>query len=140
MATKIRPKLSLKNKYYIDKHRYYELKHFCMQYPIWKKAYEDMVNNVMYTTSLINLTSDRKYPSDIVARNAIDKTIYVERIELIEKAAYKADTELYHYIVRGVTEELSYTYLSSRLGIPCSKETYYERYRRFFWYLNKMRS
>lgn len=32
MATKIRPVLSEKNKYYIDKHRYYELKHFCLQY------------------------------------------------------------------------------------------------------------
>ena len=39
MATKIRPVLSEKNKYYIDKHRYYELKHFCLQYDDWKKAY-----------------------------------------------------------------------------------------------------
>ena len=28
-----------KNQYWIDKHRYYELKHFCLQYPWWKKAY-----------------------------------------------------------------------------------------------------
>ena len=40
MATKIRAKLSEKNKYWIDKHRYYELKHFCLQYQMWKKAYK----------------------------------------------------------------------------------------------------
>ena len=25
------------NPYWIERHRYYELKHFCLQYPIWKK-------------------------------------------------------------------------------------------------------
>ena len=39
MATVLRPELSSKNKYYIDKHRYYELKHFCLQYTEWKKSY-----------------------------------------------------------------------------------------------------
>ena len=39
MATTIRPELSEKNPYWIEKHRYYELKHFCLQYPIWRKAY-----------------------------------------------------------------------------------------------------
>ena len=39
MGTTIRPELSEKNPYWIEKHRYYELKHFCLQYPIWRKAY-----------------------------------------------------------------------------------------------------
>lgn len=39
MANDIRPEVSQKNPYWIGKHRYYELKHFCLQYPIWKKAY-----------------------------------------------------------------------------------------------------
>lgn len=37
MSTAIRPELSKSSKYWIDRHRYYELKHFCLQYPIWKK-------------------------------------------------------------------------------------------------------
>ena len=41
MATVIRAEISEKNKYWIDKHRHYELKHFCLQYPSWKKAYAD---------------------------------------------------------------------------------------------------
>ena len=39
MGTTLRAELSEKNPYWIEKHRYYELKHFCLQYPIWKKAY-----------------------------------------------------------------------------------------------------
>lgn len=42
MATTIRPELSEKNPYWIEKHRYYELKHFCLQYPIWRKAYASL--------------------------------------------------------------------------------------------------
>ena len=33
-----RAQLSAKNPCHIPKHRYYELKHFCLQYPDWKKA------------------------------------------------------------------------------------------------------
>ena len=33
----VRPELSKKNKYYISKHRYYELKHLCLQYTMFKK-------------------------------------------------------------------------------------------------------
>ena len=33
--TDIRPEISKKNKYWISRHRYYELKHFCMQYREW---------------------------------------------------------------------------------------------------------
>lgn len=39
MSTTIRPEVSEKNQYWIEKHRYYELKHFCLQYPIWRKSY-----------------------------------------------------------------------------------------------------
>ena len=103
MATNIRAKLSEKNKYWIDKHRHYELKHFCLQYPSWKKAY------------------------------------YADRINLVEQTAKQADDELYMYLLKGVTEELSYTYLKSQLNIPCGKDMYYDRYRRFFWLLDNSR-
>lgn len=54
---------------------------------------------------------------------------------MIEKAALEADDKLYNYILKAVTENLSYAYLKTRLDIPCSKDTYYDRYRRFFGFL-----
>ena len=59
---------------------------------------------------------------------------------MVEQAAMDADEYLWHYILRAVTEGLSYTYLKSRLDIPCSKDTYYDRYRRFFWLLSEARN
>jgi hypothetical protein len=139
MATIIRPEISEKNKYYIDKHRYYELKHFCLQYKEWKKIYA-LCNETIIFTSSLDRTASSNTPSDLTAKYAIKRVTYSEKIKLIEETAKKADELLYPYILRAVTEGLSYTYLKSRLEIPCSRDTYYDRYRRFFWLLSNGRN
>lgn len=139
MGTVIRPELSIKNKYRIDKHRHYELKHFCLQYPEWKRAYADF-NNPSISLSTIEKVPTSNIPGDPTAKRAIMKAHYQERMNLIEKAAMEADMYLHNYILRAVTENLSYTYLKTRLGMPCGKDMYYDRYRRFFWLLNQARN
>ena len=59
MGTVIRPEITKKNKYWIEKHRYYELKHFCLQYPIWRKAY----------AALDGLTSQVTRRQNVLKRN-----------------------------------------------------------------------
>lgn len=138
MTTKIRPVISEKNKYWIDKHRHYELKHFCLQYPIWKKAYAEF-DDISIPLSMIDKMPTSNIPGDPTAKRAIMKAYYLEKINLVEKIAREADKYLYEYILKAVTEELSYTYLKSKLDIPCGKDMYYDRYRRFFWLLSEAR-
>lgn len=52
MSTVIRAELSHKSKYHIDKHRYYELKHFCLQYPNWKKSYAEVDATLIFMISV----------------------------------------------------------------------------------------
>ena len=130
MATVLRAELSPKNKYHIDKHRYYELKHFCLQYPEWKRAYAELED----TTIPLSMIE-----RDPTSKRALMKFFYAERIKLIEKTAIEADPYLYSYIIKGITEEKSYTYLKSKLDIPCGKDMYYDRYRKFFWLLDSSR-
>lgn len=139
MATVIRAEISEKNKYWIDKHRHYELKHFCLQYPEWKKAYASFDDSSI-SVSKINLMPSSNIPGDPTAKRAVMKAYYSERIKLVEKIAKEADEFLYSYILKAVTEELSFTYLKSRLEIPCGRDMYYDRYRRFFWLLSKARN
>lgn len=139
MATMIRAEISHKNKYYIDKHRHYELKHFCLQYPSWKKAYADF-DDTSISLSTIESVPTNNLPGDPTAKRAMMKAHYFERISLIERIAMEADRYLYEYILKAVTENLSYTYLKSRLGIPCGKDMYYDRYRKFFWLLSASRN
>lgn len=140
MATVIRPEISVKNKYYIDKHRHYELKHFCLQYPIWKKAYKEAEKSCVSAAALELERSTSSTPSDITMKYAMKKMYYADRIELIEKTAKEADEYLYTYILKAVTEELSFTYLKSKMNIPCGKDMYYDRYRKFFWLLSQSRN
>lgn len=114
MATTIRPELSEKNPYWIERHRYYELKHFCLQYPIWKKAYADL---------------------DGLSRRPADMEIFSRN----RTTGDPTDAELSNYILKGVTEGWSYDILNARSNIPCCKDVYYNLYRRFFWLLNKAR-
>lgn len=138
MATVIRPSISTKSKYWIDKHRHYELKHFCLQYPVWKKTYAAIIE-LSASSNRLGMISSGGETSDITAKCAIKKAYYSEKIKLVEQAAIEADPDLWYYILKAVTEGYSYTYLQTKLNIPCGRDTYYDRYRRFFWLLSEAR-
>jgi hypothetical protein len=139
MATVIRAEISTKNKYWIDKHRHYELKHFCLQYPNWKRAYE-MAGNLNSSTSMISNIPNGNWPSDPTAKRALIRAYYAEKMDLVEKTAMATDSFLYKYIMKAVTEGYSYTYLKSVMDIPCGRDMFYDRYRKFFWLLSESRN
>lgn len=93
MGTTIRPELSEKNPYWIEKHRYYELKHFCLQYPIWRKAYSvlDGYANPPKDSASFVITSTLGDPT---AKCAMAKTYYSERTDMVERVAEQTDREL----------------------------------------------
>lgn len=138
MGLKLRPELSKKNKYWIDKNRFYELKYFCLQYPLWKKAYTLLEGFKAYSYDLSGVSGSGS-PSDPTGDCVEERSIYLERMQLVEEAARETDPYLASYILKAVTEGLSFTYLQSILEIPCSRDTYYDRYRKFFWILSKRR-
>lgn len=138
MATLIRPEISEKNKYYIDKHRYYELKHFCLQYNEWKRAYANCNESIIFTSKFERESSSNVH-SDLTAKYALKKLQYGSRIKLIERIAMEADEFIYPYILKAVTEGLSYTNLKVVHDIPCGRDMYYDRYRKFFWLLSEAR-
>ena len=139
MGTRLRAELSEKNKYWISRHRYYELKHFCLQYPLWKKAYAALDELTLRSPMIEELRSTSNTPSDPTAKWGMARAYYSERMDMVKRAAMKTDEDLYIYILKAVTEELSYNYLKTRLGMPCGKDMYYDRYRKFFWLLSKER-
>lgn len=138
MATVIRAQISENNKYWIDKHRYYELKHFCLQYNEWKKAYASCCEAIIFASRYEDVASVNA-PCDLTAKYAIKRAQYANRVKMIEEAAKEADEFLYPYILKAVTEGLSYPYLKTRLDIPCGRDMYYDRYRKFFWLLSEAR-
>lgn len=137
MGTNVRAMISEKNKYWVSKHRYYELKHFCLQYPTWKDQLKAVVELPGKPWEIIAIKNG--ITSDLTAKCAIARQRLEERMCIVEESAYEADPELADYILKAVTEGYSYDYLQAKLGIPCSKDTYYRRYRKFFWILSGKR-
>ena len=135
MGTSITSEVSSKNKYWIEKHRYYELKHFCLQYTTWKKAYAAMLN-LNIPSAVMSDTPHNKYIGNPTAKQAEALAYYSEKIDLIERISRETNSELSTYILQAVTEGVSYDYLRSILEIPCNRRTYYELYRRFFWLMH----
>lgn len=138
MGTYIRPELSEKNKYWLEKHRYYGLKHFCLQYDIWKNIYSKLDTGSVQTSKIEFMPRTNIYADPTAAVSEI-KMYYSTRMDMIREAAYKTDNILADYILAGVTNGLSYDILRAKSGIPCCKDAYYKLYRQFFWLLSRIR-
>lgn len=138
MSTVIRADISAKNPHWISRHRYYELKHFCLQYPEWKRELSNLSS--IKNQTVITPTNFNSGTFSNPTADCAEKMIFLkEKIGIVEKAAHNAEPDLADYILKGAAEGLSYTYLKSKLQIPCCRDKYYEVYRKFFWLLSNAR-
>lgn len=124
------------DKYKISKHRFLELYHFCMQYQEWKselKYLTDTVKGIDYSGEIKGTGT-----GSATERLAIRRGELRKKCELIEQTAMEADPEIYQYIIEGVTADYaSYKYLKEVKGIPCCKNVYYDRRKKFYWLLSR---
>lgn len=134
MNETVRPEVSKNNEYWISRHRYYELKHFCQQYPEWKSAMAWLDGLQAMPTEKI-----KSGIGDPTANTAILRSFYSDRIDMVDCAAEEADPELAYYIRKGATEGYSYEALKINFNLPCCRNVYYDRYRKFFWILHNSR-
>lgn len=87
----------------LEKYRYWELKSYCRQYDYYKKQL-------------------------LKAMNIKPKEYYLNRCRLIEQSAVEANNDIYIYIIRSVTQGMTY----EQLNVPCGRRQFYEARRKFF--------
>lgn len=130
----LKPELASRSKYWISRHRYYELKHYCLQYPEWKKLYLDL-----------DFKLESKIFEKVKGGDLVDPTAKIGQMradlymamDLIQRTAAEASKEFGAYIFKAVTENVPFIQLQTMYGIPCGKDMYYDAYRRFFWLLSE---
>lgn len=135
MGSDIRTSISKRNPWYISKERYLELYHFCRQYKEWKEAYIELEEKEISCTSFLCVKNDFEI-SDPAGNTAVEMAILKSNMELVETVANGTDEVLGKYIFKAVTEGLAFTKLKTMYEIPCERDMYYDRYRKFFWLLN----
>lgn len=140
MGTKIRPEVSEKNLYWISKHRYYELKHFCMQYPEWEKAYHSLDGYPKKSAAIIANRSG-EHTTDPTAMYAEARAHFQWRMGMVDNAARMAAGDYWVLLKMAVILEISYEKMEAQNGgMPISKDMWYVMYRKFFWLLDKVRT
>lgn len=138
-----KPEVSKKSNYYIPKHRYYELKHFCLQFKDWKRYLADYEGRYPNQLMLHSVFENKLHCSDPTAYEVERRAYFNSLINTVNKActiACEDESEsIRDCLFEGVTEGLSYDILLARYNIPCGREYYYKVYRRFFWVLDQLR-
>lgn len=123
-------------KYNISRHRFAEVYHFCLQYPEWKdelKYKTDNLNGVQITDMPTAHSNESSVETLALRRATLEK-----KCKLIEQTAIETDSEIYQYIVKAATNEyITYNYLYTVMGIPCSRNTWYDRRRKFYYLLSE---
>lgn len=124
--------------YGISKHRYQELKAFCLQY-------DEKKSKIRYGVSAVNndSTSGGSGIGNPTERQAIHNAQYAKDCKMIEQAAIAASSEIYPYIIKSVTNDLSYSFVEydSVLGrIPVGKTEFYAIRRKFYHFLDLLKS
>lgn len=119
--------------YEIDGDLYRELLYFCRQH-------RKRVKELTAIRGGFNDVRARDMPrgsdtSDPTARRA-ERAMRLSRdVEAVEQAAIAADSGIYQFILKSVTEQMRYEYLPC----PCGRRQFFEARRRFFWELaNKL--
>ena len=119
----------------LSKHRYYELVHWCLQYPEW----EQMIRTIKFIPD-VNQTQSRKSKWNAKRGTEEAGAILAEassNMELIKRICRETSKELYSWVLLAVTKGMSFTELKMQYGIPCERDMFYDRRRKFFLLLDK---
>ena len=123
--------------YGISKHRYQELKAFCLQYGEKK-------NKIRYGLSSVqnNGTPAGGGVGRPTERQAIDNEQYKKDCLMIEEAAVRANPGIWKYILKSVTLGLPYEFIEydEELGrIPMCRRDFYGTRKKFYAILNELK-
>lgn len=131
--TRIRPTIK-KGEWVLTKHQFYTAYHYAMQYNEWKTELDAIT-----FVSAISADSEPHgtgvgNPTEV---KAMRRGRFSTKVETIRSLAAQAAPEISNWLLLAVTNEgVTYNYLRNR-GMPCGKNYFYDRRRKFYYLLSK---
>lgn len=125
--SKVRP--LNERKYEISKHKFYEVYHYCLQYPEWKRELRKI--HTLQSPNIDGMPhgSSTSDPTELSAMRIADLSY---KCDLIETTVLEAGPEIYKWLLIGVTDDhYDYNALHER-KIPCGRNQYYDARRLFY--------
>ena len=113
----------MKIEYELSKHRFYELKHFCLQYPEWEQLYLQLDG---WATEIgIN-------QGDTTSRDGIRRADLMYKMTLVREVAHDVCGE-YESVI------FDYVILGEKPALRVDQRDFWYYYRKFFWELSRRR-
>lgn len=109
--------------YCISKHRFYELKHFCLQYPEWQPLYSQADGWA---------EESGKNEGDTTSRDGILRAQLATKIALVEDTCREICGDYERDILVLVTE-------GKKPKLRADQKDFWHYYRKFFWELSRRR-
>lgn len=113
----------MKTEYTLSKHRFYELKHFCLQYPEWEQRYSELDGYAKEAGS---------NEGDTTSRDGIRRADLAYKMTLVREVCHD---------VCGVYEEMIFDFvvLGNKPKLTFDQLDFWYYYRIFFWELSRRR-
>ncbi|MBQ6384731.1 MAG: hypothetical protein IJJ38_00990 [Lachnospiraceae bacterium] len=129
---------SKSNPYWLSKHNFLMVVHFCLQYPEWQREKEEILldaqaSGIRYT----DMPKGTAFDPDPTMEAGGRLAELSRRIDIINKTAYEISPQLARWLIKGVTENLSYESLRSAHGLPCGDKQYRKIRQRFYYEVSK---
>ena len=127
--------LSEKNEFYLPKEEFLTVLHFSLQYPNWVQELRtepDTSKAITYDGEKVQTSGEYDACSETAMRRYTRET----KKKLVEDTAREVAPEIYDYLILGVAYGWTFWQLQAK-GMPCEKDTYYNRRRKFYHLLAK---
>lgn len=138
-----RNELSTRNPWYLPKHRFLELKHYCLQVPDWQKRIRELRASIGPTVpKMLGVVSGVKtYPGMPFEKEILECDQLRRKIDPIMESCDVVVKDIFlgrSALIELVTEDVGFEYVQQKYDLPISRDTWYRNYyRKFFWVLDK---
>lgn len=127
--------ISKKNPYWIPRHRYLELKNWCLQYHEWEKEYDACV----YLTSKIPRGEKSSNVSDPTSKMAVHMSELKKNMDLVNWICEEVAPDFTISLLVAIVNNFSYDDVVMYNPTLPSRAEWYKTRRRFFYILSQKR-
>ena len=124
-------------KYWLPKQRFLTVYHYCLQYPEWEDEYNALRSAIGVSGVNYDGMPHGSGTGDPVSLDAIRLADLDARMKQIRDTIMEVAPEIASWLLKGVTEDRPFWYLHDVMRMPCEKDMYYDRRRKFYYLMAK---
>ena len=122
-------------KYALTKEEYLSAKYYALRYNKWLAEYNMLKDSVgaVVSDGMPHAINNISNPTE---RLATRRAELKHKMEIVERAARESDPEIAKYIlIVATTPDMTFDMLKAKYDVPCERDMFYDRRRKFFYIL-----